>query len=467
MIKNDIESLVCDVVVIGAGPGGYTAAFRASDLGKKVIIVEKYDTLGGVCLNVGCIPSKALLHVAKVINEANELKDFGLKFEHLSIDINEIGKYKNGVVTKLTSGLSQLAKRRKVQVIRGVAKFTDKNQIEVTDTNSKKLIKFTNAIIATGSHIFKVPGFPYEDTRILDSTTALQLIDIPKEMLVVGGGIIGLEMAEVYSTLGSKITIVELGKSLLPGVDYEAVKVLEDRVKKKYDAIYTDTKCTNIIAKDNGIHVIFSNGKEKRFDKILVATGRRPNSDNLGLESIGINIDNQGFIITDNKCQTNLDNIYAIGDVAGQPMLAHKASYEAKIAAQNCASLKSFKDARVIPGVAYTDPEIAWMGITEEEAKNKSLDVSIGKFPWAASGRALTNGRSDGFTKVITNKSNHKIIGATIVGTNASELLGELVLALEMDANALDIALSIHSHPTLSESVALACEIIDGSITDL
>lgn len=467
------DAIECDVVVIGAGPAGYTAAFRAADLGQKVILIEKYNTLGGVCLNVGCIPSKALLHVAKVINEAHEISFHGVEFSTPKLNIDKIREYKNGVINKLTSGLSNLAKQRKVQVIQGNAKFVSQNLIAVTATDeaNNKTIYFKSAIIAAGSHSFKVPGFPFDDSRVIDSTGALALENIPESMLVVGGGIIGLEMAEVYSSLGTKITIAELGENLIPGVDRDVVKVLENRIKKRYEAIYTKTKCVKIEAKKDGVYVTFEGNnapdKPQKFDKILVAAGRRPNSKNLNLEAIGVMVNEQGFIPVDKQCRTNIAHIYAVGDITGQPMLAHKGTHEGRIAAENCAGKKAYFDARVIPGIAYTDPEVAWMGVTEAEAKSKGMDISVGKFPWAASGRALGYGRDDGFTKIITDAKTHKIIGAAIVGVGAGELLAETVLALEMDCDIHDVALSIHAHPTLSESVAFACEIIDGSITDL
>lgn len=456
---------IYDVIVIGAGPGGYTAAFRASDLGLKVALIEKYDTLGGVCLNVGCIPSKALLHVAKVINEADELKHLGVITNKIDYNLEKIKDYKNNVVNKLTGGLNSLAKQRKVNIIKGEAKLVDKNTLQV----NQELINFKNLIIAVGSESFKLPGFPYDDDRIISSTGALKLNDIPKKMLIVGGGIIGLEMAEVYSTLGSEIVVVEIGDSLIPSADKDLVKVLESRIKKRYKGIYLNTKCEKIQAKKDGIYVKFAgnNNSEEVFDKVLVAAGRRPNGNKISVEKAGIIIDDKGFIPVNNQCKTNIENIYAIGDVVGQPMLAHKATHEARVAAENCAGLKSYFDARTIPSVAYTDPEIAWMGITEKEAKSKNMQIEIGKFPWAASGRALGNSRDDGFTKIITDKTTHKIIGAGIVGINAGELLAEAVLALEMDCDIHDVAKTIHAHPTLSETIAFGCEMVDGSITDL
>ena len=463
--------IVCDVMVLGAGPGGYTAAFRAADLGLQTVLVEKHATLGGVCLNVGCIPSKALLHVAKVINEADEMSHHGVNFGKPQLDIDQIRAFKSGVVGKLTKGLDGLAKQRKVQKVQGVAKFTSPYTIEVETAEGKKVVRFKNAIIASGSHSFKVPGFPFEDSRVIDSTGALALENVPEKFLVVGGGIIGLEMAEVYGTLGSKVTVVELGDGLIPGADRDVVKVLENRIKKRYEAIYTKTKCAKVEAKADGIWVTFEGpnapAEAQRFDKVLVAAGRRPNGKTIGAEAAGVIVQDNGFIPADKQQRTNVPHIYAIGDVIGQPMLAHKAVHEGRVAAENCAGMKSFFDARVIPGIAYTDPEVAWVGVTEGEAKAQGLEIEVGKFPWAASGRALGNGRDDGFTKIITDKKTHRVIGAAIVGAGAGELLAETCLAIEMDCDIHDVALTVHAHPTLSESVAFACEIVDGSITDL
>lgn len=466
-VSTDLD---CEVLVLGAGPGGYTAAFRAADLGKKVILVEKHSTLGGVCLNVGCIPSKALLHVAKVINEAEEISHHGVSFGKPKLEIDKIRGFKDGIIKKLTGGLSGLSKQRKVTVVQGLAEFSSSHTLDVKTPDGKKTIRFANAIIAAGSHSFKIPGLP-EDERIIDSTGALAMTNIPKSMLIIGGGIIGLEMAEVYSTLGTEITVVELGDGLIPGADRDVVKVLENRIKKRYKAIYTKTKCAKVEAKKDALYVTFEGENApttvQKFDKILMAAGRRPNGKTIGADKAGVIVNEQGFIPVDKQGHTNVPHIYAIGDVVGQPMLAHKATHEGRIAAENCAGMKSYFDARVIPGIAYTDPEVAWMGVTEMEAKAQGLEIEIGKFPWAASGRALGNGRDDGFTKIITDKKTHKIIGAAIVGVNAGELLAETVLALEMDCDIHDVALTIHAHPTLSESVAFACEIIDGSITDL
>ncbi len=461
----------CDVVVLGAGPGGYTAAFRSADLGLNTVLIEKHPTLGGVCLNVGCIPSKALLHVAKVINEADEMSHHGVSFGKPALDIDKIRDFKSGVVGKLTKGLDGLAKQRKVQKVQGLARFTSPYTIEVDTAEGKKTVRFKNAIIAAGSHSFKVPGFPFDDPRVIDSTGALALESVPERMLVVGGGIIGLEMAEVYSTLGSKITVVELGDGLIPGADRDVVKILENRIKKRYEAILTKTKCAKVEPKVDGIWVTFEGPgaptEPQKFDKILVAAGRRPNGKTIGAEAAGVIVQDNGFIPADKQQRTNVSHIYAIGDVIGQPMLAHKAVHEGRVAAENCAGMKSFFDARVIPGIAYTDPEVAWVGVTETEAKAQGLEIEVGKFPWAASGRALGNGRDDGFTKIITDKNTHKVIGAAIVGAGAGELLAETCLAIEMDCDIHDVALTVHAHPTLSESVAFACEIVDGSITDL
>lgn len=463
--------IVCDVMVLGAGPGGYTAAFRAADLGLKVVLVEKHPSLGGVCLNVGCIPSKALLHVAKVINEAEEMSQHGISFGKPNLDIDKIREFKSGVVAKLTKGLDGLAKQRKVQKVQGIAKFTSPNTVEAATNEGTKIVRFSNAIIAAGSHSFKAPGFPFDDPRVIDSTGALGLENIPQKLLVVGGGIIGLEMAEVYSTLGSSVTVVELGDGLIPGADRDVIRILENRIKKRYAAIYTQTKCAKVEAKPDGLYVTFAGPNApteiQRFDKILVAAGRRPNGKAINAEAAGIIVNEQGFIPVDKGQRTNVAHIYAIGDVVGQPMLAHKAVHEGRVAAENCAGMKSFFDARVIPGIAYTDPEVAWVGLTENEAKSQGIEIEVGKFPWAASGRALGNARDDGFTKIITDKNTQRIIGAAIVGVNAGELLAETCLAIEMDCDIHDVALTIHAHPTLSESVAFACEIVDGSITDL
>jgi len=459
-----------DVVVLGAGPGGYTAAFRAADLGKKVVLVERYSSLGGVCLNVGCIPSKALLHTAAVINEAEEMTDTGVVFAKPEIDRAALLAYKEKIVNRLTGGLSGLAKQRKVEVVHGVAEFSSANTLTVATEDGEKTIAFANAIIAAGSQTTKIPGFPYEDERLIDSTGALALKDIPKRMLVIGGGIIGLEMATVYAALGTKITIAEFTNGLIPGADRDIVKPLEKRIKKKYENIFVSTKVTGIEAKEDGLHASFEgkNAPEKDvFDKVLVSVGRRPNGGLIGADKAGVQVDDYGFIAVDKQMRTNVPHIFAIGDIVGQPMLAHKAVHEGKVAAEVIAGHKSFFDARTIPSVAYTDPEVAWMGLTETEAKTQKIAYEKGSFPWAASGRSLSIGRDEGITKVLFDKETKRIIGAGIVGTNAGELIAEAVLALEMGADVEDIALTIHPHPTLSETFNFAAEMAEGTITDL
>ncbi len=464
------SDLHADVVVLGAGPGGYTAAFRAADLGKSVILIERHEKLGGVCLNVGCIPSKALLHVAKVITEAEEVGSHGVSFGKPSVDIAAVRSWKNEVVGKLTRGLSGLAKQRKVEVVRGEGKFVSGNSIEVATAEGISMISFDSAIIAAGSSVAKIPGFPYEDPRIIDSTGALALESIPQRMLVVGGGIIGLEMAAVYSALGAKITVVELMDSLIPGADKDVVKPLHKHVESRYEAILLKTKVTKMEPLPEGIRVHFEGEKAPEpqlFDRILMAVGRRPNGRAIGAENAGVFVDERGFIPVDGQCRTNVPNIFAIGDIVGEPMLAHKATYEAKIAAEVISGHKAHFDALTIPSVAYTDPEVAWMGLTEKEAKQKGVEYDKAVFPWAASGRSLSTGRSEGMTKLIFARDSGKLLGAAMVGTNAGELIAEMVLALEMGADAEDIALTIHPHPTLSETAMFASEIAIGSITDL
>ncbi|MEQ1772776.1 MAG: dihydrolipoyl dehydrogenase [Burkholderiales bacterium] len=466
-IKADIHA---EVVVLGAGPGGYTAAFRAADLGKKVVLVERYPSLGGVCLNVGCIPSKALLHVAKVITEADEAAHTGITFGKPTIDIDKLRAWKSGVVGKLTKGLSGLAKQRKVQVVTGRGEFASANTLNVETAEGVKTIAFDNCIIAAGSSVTRIPGFPYDDKRIIDSTGALELAEIPKRMLVIGGGIIGLEMATVYDALGSKITVVELMDALIPGADKDIVKVLEKRISKRYEKILLKTKVTKIEAQKEGLKVTFDasgTASTDTFDAILMAVGRRPNGREIKAEAAGVSVNDRGFIPVDKQMRTNVPHIYAIGDICGEPMLAHKASHEAKIAAEVIAGHKAFFDARTIPSVAYTDPEIAWMGLTETQAKAQGVDFEKAVFPWAASGRALSTGRDDGMTKLLFDKTTRRVLGAAIVGVNAGELIAETVLALEMGADAADLCLTIHPHPTLSETVAFAAEIAEGSITDL
>ncbi len=466
-IKADIHT---EVLVLGAGPGGYTAAFRAADLGKKVVLVERYPTLGGVCLNVGCIPSKALLHVAKVITEADEAAHTGITFGKPSIDIDKLRAWKSGVVGKLTKGLSGLAKQRKVQVVTGRGEFASPNTITVDTAEGVKTIAFEHCIIAAGSSVARIPGFPYDDKRIIDSTGALELTEIPKRLLVVGGGIIGLEMATVYDALGSKITVVELMDALIPGADQDIVKVLQKRIAKRYEKILLKTKVSRIEAQKEGLKVTFDAAGTQStdtFDAILMAVGRRPNGREIKADAAGVTVDERGFIPVDKQMRTNVSHIFAIGDVCGEPMLAHKATHEAKIAAEVITGHKAFFDARTIPSVAYTDPEIAWMGLTETQAKAQGIDVDKAVFPWAASGRALSTGRDDGMTKLLLDKTTRRVLGAAIVGVNAGELIAEAVLALEMGADAKDLCLTIHPHPTLSETVAFAAEIAEGSITDL
>ena len=466
-IKADIHT---EVLVLGAGPGGYTAAFRAADLGKKVVLVERYPSLGGVCLNVGCIPSKALLHVAKVITEADEAAHTGITFGKPAIDIDKLRAWKSGVVGKLTKGLSGLAKQRKVQVITGRGEFASPNTLKVETAEGVKTIAFDHCIIAAGSSVARIPGFPYDDKRIIDSTGALELAEIPKRLLVVGGGIIGLEMATVYDALGSKITVVELMDALIPGADQDIVRVLQKRIGKRYEKILLKTKVSKIEAQKEGLKVTFDAGGTQStdtFDAILMAVGRRPNGREIKADAAGVTVNERGFIPVDKQMRTNVPHIFAIGDVCGEPMLAHKATHEAKIAAEVIAGHKAFFDARTIPSVAYTDPEIAWMGLTETQAKAQGIDYEKAVFPWAASGRALSTGRDDGMTKLLLDKTTRRVLGAAIVGVNAGELIAEAVLALEMGADAKDLCLTIHPHPTLSETVAFAAEIAEGSITDL
>ncbi len=459
-----------EVVVLGSGPGGYTAAFRAADLGKKVVLIERYDSIGGVCLNVGCIPSKALLHTAQVINEAEEFEEIGVVFNKPEIDLDKLRAYKNKVVGKLTGGLKHLAKQRKVKIVHGYGKFTSPNTIEVVaDDGAKKVIGFENAIIAAGSRVTKLPFIPWDDPRVMDSTGALEIQEVPERLLVVGGGIIGLEMATVYDALGANVTVVELSPGLIPGVDRDIVRPLERRIKKKYENIYVNTKVTAIEPTDKGLLCSFE-GKgapeKDTFDRVLVSIGRSPNGKLIDAEKAGVVVNDWGFIEVDKQQRTNVDHIFAIGDVVGQPMLAHKATHEGKVAAQNIAGEKSFFDARTIPSVAYTDPEVAWMGKTEDECKKDGVTYHKGVFPWAASGRSLSIGRDEGMTKVLFDEE-HKIIGAAMVGTNAGELIAEAVLALEMGADIEDIALTIHPHPTLSETFNFAAEVAEGTCTDL
>ena len=459
-----------EVLVLGSGPGGYTAAFRAADLGKKVILVEKYDNIGGVCLNVGCIPSKALLHTAEIINEAAEMANHGIDFGKPKIDIKKLAAFKNKVIKQLTGGLAGLAKQRKVQIVTGYGKFTSAHTIDVTGKNGSTSISFDNAIIAAGSSVFKIPGLPYEDERLMDSTGALELADIPKRLLVIGGGIIGLEMATVYHALGSKVSVVELSPGLIPGCDADLVRPLMKRVKGHYENIWLNAKVTAIDALKKGLKVTFE-GKgvpeHDTFDRVLLAVGRSPNGKLIDADKAGVAVDERGFIAVDKQQRTNVNHIFAIGDIVGQPMLAHKATHEAKTAAEVISGMKSYFDAKTIPSVAYTDPEIAWMGTTEEQAKADGVEYTKGVFPWAASGRSLSIGRNEGLTKILFDKNTQQIIGAGMVGTNAGELIAEAVLALEMGADIEDIALTVHPHPTLSETFNFAAEMAEGTITDL
>lgn len=467
--NNDIDT---EVVVLGSGPGGYTAAFRAADLGKKVVLIERYSTLGGVCLNVGCIPSKALLHTAKVITEADETSHHGVSFGAPKIDLDALRSWKaSDVVGKLTAGLGQMAKQRGVTVVQGIGKFTSPHQIEVTDADGKVTrVGFQHAIIAAGSQATKFPGAP-EDDRIMDSTGALALADIPKRMLVIGGGIIGLEMGTVYDAFGSKVSVVEFMDGLIPGCDRDLVRPLHKRMEKRFEKIMLSTKVAKMEAKKDGIHVSFEGENAPAgvevYDRVLVAIGRRPNGKLIGAENAGVAVDERGFIAVDKQMRTNVPHIFAIGDIVGQPMLAHKATHEGKVAAEVIAGHKVEFQAMCIPSVAYTDPEVAWAGVTETEAKEKGIAIEKASFPWAASGRALSIARSEGATKLIFDKETHRVIGAGIVGVNAGELLAEAVLAIEMGADAHDLGLTIHAHPTLSETVCFAAEMKEGTITDL
>lgn len=459
-----------DVVVLGAGPGGYTAAFRAADLGKKVALIERYPVLGGVCLNVGCIPSKALLHMAKVITEAEETEHQGVAFGKPAIEIGKLRAWKESVIGKLTKGLTGLAKQRKVEVVHGTGKFTSPHMLRVETADGTKSVSFEHCIIAAGSSVARIPGFPYDDSRIMDSTGALQLADIPERMLIIGGGIIGLEMATVYDALGCKVSVVELMEQLIPGADADLVKPLHRRIQKRYEAIYLKTRVTHIEPQESGLKVTFAgeNSPEPQiYDRVLLAVGRRPNGRAIGAENAGVNVNERGFIPVDKQLRTNVPHIFGIGDIIGEPMLAHKAAHEGKLAAEIIAGHKAAFDARTIPAVAYTDPEIAWMGLTETEAAKQGIDYETARFPWAASGRAIAMGRDEGMTKLLLDKNTRRILGAGIVGVNAGELIVETVLALEMGADMEDLGLTIHPHPTLSETVFFAAEIAEGSITDL
>lgn len=460
----------CDVLVVGAGPGGYSAAFRAADLGLRTILIERYPTLGGVCLNVGCIPSKALLHAAKVIDEAEYFADHGIRFGKPEIDLPKLESWKSDVVGKLTGGLVGLARQRKVEVVHGAAQFVDDYHVRVDTEGGARDISFRNVIIAAGSRPIAPPGFDLDHPRIMDSTDALKLEEVPRRMLVVGGGIIGLEMASVYHALGSEITVVELADRLMTGADPDIVKPFRKIIEKRYANIFLNTRVSSLNADDEGVSVTFEGDKapaEDRFDRVLVSVGRRPNTDLLNIEATGVNVLDNGCIEADEQMRTRMPHIFAIGDLIGQPMLAHKAVHEGKVAAEVAAGEKSAFDARVIPSVAYTDPEVAWVGVTQEQAKAEGLDVEVGNFPWAANGRSLSNGRDEGITKLIFEKGTERVIGAGIVGTNAGDLIAEVGLAIEMGADMHDIGLTIHPHPTLSETVGMAAEAAAGTLTDL
>ncbi len=467
---NVTADMHAETLVLGSGPGGYTAAFRAADLGQKVVMIERHERIGGVCLNVGCIPSKALLHTAKVINDAAEMSEHGINFTKPQIDIRKVESWKNSIVDKLTGGLKALATKRKVDILQGQASFVASHALEVKTSDGVKTITFDNCVIAAGSRVTKIPIFPNDDPRMMDSTDALDLADIPKNLLVIGGGIIGLEMATVYNALGAMVTVVELQNSLIPGTDQDIVKPLLKRIQEQYEAIYLNTKVTSIKALKEGLKVSFE-GKDAPktavFDKILVAVGRTPNGKLINAEAAGIVVNEQGFIEVDAQMRTNIAHIYAIGDIVGQPMLAHKAVHEAKVAAEVISGHKSAFDPMTIPSVAYTDPEVAWMGKSEAEAKSEGIAYVKGAFPWAASGRSLSTGRDEGLTKALFDKESGRLIGAGIVGPNAGELIAEAVLALEMGADAEDIGMTIHPHPTLSETLGFAAEMAEGNITDL
>ncbi|ODU51972.1 MAG: dihydrolipoyl dehydrogenase [Lysobacteraceae bacterium SCN 69-48] len=466
--KADIE---CGMVVIGAGPGGYTAAFRSADLGLDTVLVERYPSLGGVCLNVGCIPSKALLHAADVIEQAAHASDYGVDFGKPKISIDRLREYKDKVVGQLTKGLAGMAKQRRVRTVHGVAKFVSANELEIIDAAGKvQLLRFAHCIIAAGSQPVKLPSFPWDDPRIMDSTDALNLAEVPKKLLVVGGGIIGLEMATVYRALGADVTVVEFMPQLIPGADADLVKPLADRLKKQGVAIHLKTKVVEAKASRNGIACTFEGESipgGKLFDRVLVAVGRSANGGKLDADKAGVRVGERGLIPVDAQMRTNVPHIFAIGDLVGQPMLAHKATHEGKLAAEVAAGEKKEWVARVIPSVAYTDPEIAWVGVTEAEAKAKGLKVGVGKFPWAASGRAIGLSRTEGFTKLVFDEATHRVIGGGIVGVHAGELISEIALAIEMGCEVHDIGHTIHPHPTLGESVGMAAEVYDGSITDL
>jgi dihydrolipoamide dehydrogenase len=464
------SDLHADVLVLGGGPGGYTAAFRAADLGLQVTLIERYEKLGGVCLNVGCIPSKSLLHIAEVVNEVRELRDRGVDFGEPRFDLEQLRAFKDRVVGGLTQGLNTLAKRRNVSVIRGRGRFSAADQISVETDEGEKTISFGDCIIAAGSQSIALPGIPQDDSRVMDSTDALLLDGVPDRLLVIGGGIIGLEMAAVYDALGAKITVVELTDELIPGCDRDLIKPLQRRIAKRYENIFLGTEVVRVESSPGGLQVFFEGGnapESERFDRILVAVGRRPNGHEIEANEAGVAVDERGFIPVDAQMRTNAPHIYAVGDIVGQPMLAHKATHEGKIAAEVIAGLPAAFDAKTIPSVAYTDPEVAWMGLSETDAQAQGIDYEKASFPWVASGRAQGIGRAEGLTKLIFDAETHRILGAGIVGRNAGELIAESVLALEMGADAQDLALTIHAHPTLSETSNFAAEMVEGTITDL
>ena len=465
----EITTIKTDVAVLGSGPGGYTAAFRAADLGLKTVLIERYPSLGGVCLNVGCIPSKALLHVAKVISDTREAAAYGIEFGEPNIDRTRLLRWKDKILTRLTGGLKGLAGQRQVTLVQGAGQFVSPNRIAVATGDGTQDVEFDKAIIAVGSRPVSLPDCP-DDARVMDSTGALALPDIPSRLLIIGGGIIGLEMAAVYHELGSRISVVELLDNLMTGADPDLVKPLQKRIARQYENIYLGTRVTGIRPEENAVVVGFSGPQapsEDTFDRVLVAVGRHPNGKHIGADNAGINVDEQGFIPVDKQQRTNVANIFAVGDVTGVPMLAHKATHEGKVAAQVAAGMNSAFDARVIPSVAYTDPEVAWVGVTEVEAEQQGLKFGKGVFPWAASGRSLSLGRSEGLTKLLFDEQTRRVIGAGIVGSNAGDLIAELALAIEMDCTAEDIGLTIHPHPTLAETVAGAAEMFEGTITDL
>jgi len=465
--------LHAEVLVLGSGPGGYSAAFRAADLGKKVVLVERHGSLGGVCLNVGCIPSKALLHAARVIGEAREMAEHGIRFGDPEIDLDALRSWKDGVVRGLTEGLDQLASRRGVEVLQGTGTLDSPHTIAVATGDGRKAVSFDAAILAAGSRVIELPGIPWDDPRVMDSTRALELAEIPGRLLVVGGGIIGLELASVYEALGSKVTVVELLDQLMPGADKDLVRPLQKRIAARYEAIHLGTRVVGVEATKEGLvaHLERASGGEPAtahtFDRILVAVGRRPNGDRIGAEAAGVKVDDRGFVPVDRELRTNLPHVLAIGDLVGQPLLAHKASHQGKVAAEVAAGERSAFDARVVPSVAYTDPEVAWAGLTEQQAKEQEIEYGKGTFPWSASGRALGMARPEGMTKLLFDPATKRVLGGGVVGVGAGDLISEVALAIEMGCEAADVGLTIHPHPTLSETIAFAAEDFEGTLTEL